>query len=205
MTKEDEELLIKEIANYNGNIPLIIDTTYKKSIMSILKDKKINTKIIINNELVILVTLLNKYKNKLNDNIKMEMYLRDINLNNNLFEYVPEELKNNELFTLVAISINPKSINYIGEKLNNKQFILKSLKTNIDVYLYLTPKQKNDKDIYLTAIEKLESNPFRIIDYEVKLEDVYEDYKIFSYLSDESYIEYENKIEKNTQIDDIPF
>lgn len=123
MDAKEREVLLKEIKKSIGEYSLVIDDDNKErlSLLKMLNDEKLSKKILIKNEYGILANLLYKYRNELDDEILINLFLADYNLVNgsyyydgaSRFEKLPNELQrlviNDRNFLLTFLSYYPYS------------------------------------------------------------------------------------------------
>ena len=98
-------------------------------------------KILIKNEYGLLGNLLYRYRNELDEDILIELYLKDIEN----IEYTIKEYGHSEYINFQKLfKQNPKMKEKIS---NNKKMLLEFLKLDVNIYKFANKELKNDKDL----------------------------------------------------------
>ena len=179
----DKKLLINEIRNYNKKEPIYLSNNnlikgyFSKTIIQKLYDEATRKKILIKNEYGLLGTLLDKYKDKLDDDILYEMCLHDLkndyslifNINNPKLLY---RICSNKrlILKLIAQGIDIKYFEL--DKILDKRKIKAILKINPDNYKEVNIKYKKDKQLISELISK-SSRYFKYVDKSIKSDKCY--------------------------------
>ena len=117
MNAKDKKILLKELRKYEGDEPVILNGNGKIPLYNMLYFEKMMKKILIKNEYGVLGNLLYKYRNELDDEILINLFLADrdhgfcssYSRNNSIFYGLPEKFQNllinNRKFLLTFLSV----------------------------------------------------------------------------------------------------